>query len=54
MKKYILSVFALLSMGLGVYASDGKFSLELGTGLQPLHMTAAPSYKEKKALAELG
>ncbi len=54
MKKYILSVFALLSMGLGVYASDGKFSLELGTGLQPLHMTAAPSYKEKEALAELG
>lgn len=54
MKAHILIVAALLAWGTTAYASDGRFSLEIGTGVQPLHMTASPTYYEKKDLAELG
>ena len=53
MKAHILIVAALLAWGTTAYASDGRFSLEIGTGLQPLHMTLAPTHAEEKALAEL-
>lgn len=54
MKAHILVVVALLAWGSAAYAYDGRFSIEVGTGLQPLHMTLAPTHAEEMALAELG
>lgn len=54
MKTHILVVAALLAWGSAAYAYDGRFSIEVGTGLQPLHMTLAPTHAEEMALAELG
>ncbi len=54
MKAHILVVAALLAWGSAAYAYDGRFSIEVGTGLQPLHMTLAPTHAEEMALAELG
>ena len=60
--KALVPVFAaLLAFGFSAYAADGdevpfskSFSLELGTGIQPLHMTFAPTYDEEKILAKSG
>lgn len=55
MKARILLTGALLIAGSIAGAQDYKsFSLEAGTGLQPLHMTFAPTTREKRALAEKG
>lgn len=61
--KALIPVFAalLLASGVPAAAADGDgvpfrkcFSLELGTGIQPLHMTLAPSHNEERALAQKG
>lgn len=62
MRTFTLFVaFALLSLNCFAQGPDGEtapfnkqFSLELSTGIQPLHMTLAPSYDEEKALAKQG
>lgn len=54
MKTRCLAVVALIFLGLSARAGDGKFSLEVGTGIQPLHMTFSPTSFEKEALAKLG
>lgn len=64
MKAKIFALAALACLCLSAYASepakrekkpfDKSFSLELGYGIQPLHMTFAPTSEEKRALADQG
>ena len=61
MKKLAVLFFVLSVSSAFAYAVDGdgddqwkSFSLELGSGIQPLHMTLAPSHKEVLALADEG
>ena len=63
MKSMILCAAILLAASASAFASGGKgsdepfrkiFSLELGTGLQPLHMTLSPSRSEKESFASHG
>ena len=54
MKARCIAVITFLLLGVAVRAGDGRFSLELGTGIQPLHMTFSPTSFEKTALAQLG
>ena len=63
MRTRILCAAIMLAASVTAYASVGNgssepfrksFSLELGTGIQPLHMTLAPSTSEKKAFADQG
>ncbi|MBO4567020.1 MAG: hypothetical protein J5695_07320 [Bacteroidales bacterium] len=63
MRAHLLISSALLFAAITSYAADEgnsaapfqkSFSLELGSGIQPLHMTLAPSHKEKLAYADKG
>ena len=50
-----LVVIPAMALAQGVKDSGYKsFSLELGTGIQPLHMALVPSGEEKRALADQG
>ena len=60
MKLRLILVFLLLASGSAAFAQDAAaprndFSLELGTGLQPLHLSLlVPTRSEEEALAEMG
>ena len=58
MKRVLLLIAVLVVLPAVAFAQGEKdykgFSLELGTGIQPLHMTLVPTRQEKMALADRG
>ena len=55
MRVRIAFIGLLLALGVSAGAQDYRsFSLEAGTGLQPLHMTFAPTKQEQRMLAQSG
>lgn len=57
MRAFLITVALLLGASVYAVGQDSftkSFSLELGSGLQPLHMTLAPSHSEKMAFADKG
>ena len=61
-RRFIIAAVLILTAASAFAADDDtsgvpfrkSFSLELGTGLQPLHMTLSPTMKEEDALTEIG